>query len=179
MQSHATRPGLDALSRSVAPGGPTHSLAWAPQANTRVAVYPVEVVADAEEHDDTYAVAVYRSQGPRGEREAVPGVTGIPTEASLARALASGSGDRRPGGLASLPTPSVAAAPRVPTSRFPRAQSKIPARFKPVSSKQPACACSSPEASLVSGGSAARRPRERRAARIRAAGRSVASRRID
>ena len=42
-------------------GGPSPplSLAWAPQANTRVAVYPVEVVADAEEHDDTYAVAVY------------------------------------------------------------------------------------------------------------------------
>ena len=59
----------------------------AAQANRRVAVYPVEVVADAEEHDDTYAVAlyIYYAQGPRGEREAVPGVTGIPTEASLAR----------------------------------------------------------------------------------------------
>ena len=57
----------------------------AAQANRRVAVYPVEVVADAEEHDDTYAVALYYAQGPRGEREAVPGVTGIPTEASLAR----------------------------------------------------------------------------------------------
>ena len=80
MRSHATHPGLDARSRSVAPG-PTLSLAWAIQANTRVAVYPVEVVADSQEHDDTYAVAVYRAQGPRGEREAVPGVTGILTEA--------------------------------------------------------------------------------------------------
>ena len=66
--------------RSVAPR-PTLSLAWTIQANTRVAVYPVEVVADSQEHDDTYAVAVYRAQGPRGEREAVPGVTGILTEA--------------------------------------------------------------------------------------------------
>ena len=30
-------------------------------AHTRVAVYPVELVADTQEHDDTYAVAVYRS----------------------------------------------------------------------------------------------------------------------
>ena len=53
----------------------------------RVARLCVALVADAEEHDDTYAVAlyIYYAQGPRGEREAVPGVTGIPTEASLAR----------------------------------------------------------------------------------------------
>ena len=55
-------------------------------AHTRVAVYPVELVADTQEHDDTYAVAVYRSNGPRGVREPLRGVTGIPTEASLARA---------------------------------------------------------------------------------------------
>ena len=109
-------------------GGPSPplSLAWAPQANTRVAVYPVEVVADAEEHDDTYAVAVYRSEGPRGKREAVTGVTGIPTEASLARAFASWSGERRPG--LSLPTHSVAAAPQEP-SRFPRPRPECPAGF--------------------------------------------------
>ena len=59
-------------------------------AHTRVAVYPVELVADTQEHDDTYAVAVYRSRGPRGEREPLRGVTGIPTEASLARAYIGG-----------------------------------------------------------------------------------------
>ena len=59
-------------------------------AHTRVAVYPVELVADTQEHDDTYAVAVYRSHGPRGEREPLRGVTGIPTEASLARAYIGG-----------------------------------------------------------------------------------------
>mmetsp|Transcript_16494 Transcript_16494/g.33315 ORF Transcript_16494/g.33315 Transcript_16494/m.33315 type:complete len:238 (+) Transcript_16494:57-770(+) len=59
-------------------------------ANIRVAVYPVEMVADTEEHDDTYAVAIYYANGPRGQREAVAGVTGIPTEASLAHAYIGG-----------------------------------------------------------------------------------------
>ena len=49
-----------------------------------MAVYPVELVADTQEHDDTYAVAVYRSHGPRGGGRPLQGVTGIPTEASLA-----------------------------------------------------------------------------------------------
>ena len=43
---------------------------------TRVASYPVEVVADDEEFDDTYAVRVYRVDA--SGRKAVDGVSGIP-----------------------------------------------------------------------------------------------------
>lgn len=58
-------------------------------ANSRVAAYPVEVVSDDDElddHDDTYAVAIYRNQqlsnGQTYRRE-YEGISGVPTARSL------------------------------------------------------------------------------------------------
>jgi hypothetical protein len=57
---------------------------------SRMAVYPVELVADEEdEFDDTYAVRVYR-QTSDGRRLAVEGVSGVPTSRSLSAAYVDG-----------------------------------------------------------------------------------------
>ena len=53
-------------------------------ANTRVAVYPVELVGDGAEFDDAYAVRVYRDRRRgSGTREVVDSVAGILTAESL------------------------------------------------------------------------------------------------
>ena len=66
-------------------------------ANQRVAAYPVELVSDDDDHDDTYALGVfvevrrrdpnpaYRSRVTVGRRE-VEGISGVPTRTSLASA---------------------------------------------------------------------------------------------
>ena len=62
-------------------------------ASTRVAAYPVEVVSDADEHDDTYAVGLYqerRLDTRQTSREMMATLSGIPTSRSLGSAYAKG-----------------------------------------------------------------------------------------
>lgn len=62
-------------------------------ASTRVAVYPVEVVSDADEHDDTYAVGLYQERpidNGQSQRVMVGSLSGIPTSQSLASAYVEG-----------------------------------------------------------------------------------------
>ena len=59
----------------------------------RVAVYPVEVVSDDDEFDDTYAVQLYAEvplSGGRTYRRPLESVSGIPTEKSLAQMYVDG-----------------------------------------------------------------------------------------
>ena len=59
---------------------------------TRVAVYPVEVVSDEDERDDSYSVGIYSEVERYGRvlRREVQDVSGIPTRRSLALPYADG-----------------------------------------------------------------------------------------
>jgi hypothetical protein len=68
--------------------------------HARVAVYPIEVVSDVDEHDDTYAVGILReiprsddvdSLGYRSSKQfEFDATSGVPTRRSLARAYIDG-----------------------------------------------------------------------------------------
>lgn len=64
--------------------------------NTRVAAYPVEVVSDEDDHDDIYAVSIFREM-PRSSSTTRPAtrvefddVSGVPTRTSLAKTYIDG-----------------------------------------------------------------------------------------
>ena len=56
----------------------------------RVAVYPVEVVSDDDEFDDSYAVRLYEEDKVHGLRQTIDQLSGIPTSKSLSRAYIGG-----------------------------------------------------------------------------------------
>ena len=61
--------------------------------NNLVAAYPVEVVSDDDDHDDTYAIGIFREvmrNGGPATRVEFDGVSGVPTRTSLQDAFVDG-----------------------------------------------------------------------------------------